>query len=84
MPGLKFEQRDLSAHIVAEIDSLSLLMGCVYDGMGATIKPMSAILLEGERGKQWRFLSISDATELKETARQLVEDGSWAGCRCWD
>ena len=57
----EFEQRNLRAQIVAEIDSLSLLMGCVYSGMGATIKPMAAILLEGERGKEWRFLSISDA-----------------------
>ncbi len=58
----EFEQRSLSAHVVAEIDSLSLLMGCVYEGMGATIKPMSAILLEGQRGRNWRALSISDAT----------------------
>jgi LysR family tcuABC transcriptional regulator len=57
----EFEQRNLRAHIVAEIDSLSLLMGCVYNGMGATIKPMAAILLEGERGKEWRALPISDA-----------------------
>ena len=56
----EFERRDLSANIVAEIDSLSLLMGCVYDGMGATIKPMSALQLEGERGKEWRHLAISD------------------------
>jgi len=57
----EFERRDLNANIVAEIDSLSLLMRCVYDGMGATIKPISALLLEGERGKAWRHLSISDA-----------------------
>ena len=42
----EFEQRSLSARIVAEIDSLSLLMNCVYDGMGATIKPMAAVYLE--------------------------------------
>jgi len=57
----EFEQRNLTAQIVAEIDSLSLLMSCVYDGMAATIKPMAAILLEGARGKNWRCLSISDA-----------------------
>jgi LysR family tcuABC transcriptional regulator len=57
----EFEQRNLSAHVVAEIDSLSLLMTCVYDGMGATIKPMGAIYLEGARGRKWRALSISDA-----------------------
>lgn len=99
----EFEQRDLSAHVVAEIDSLSLLMNCVYDGMGATIKPMAAIYLEGERGRKWRALSISDAhlvrrnylyslaperlsaaaavvaSELKDTARKLVESGDWTG-----
>jgi LysR family tcuABC transcriptional regulator len=99
----EFERRDLSAHVVAEIDSLSLLMNCVYDGMGATIKPMAAIYLEGERGRTWRALSISDArlvrrnylyslaparlsaaaaavaAEIKDTARQLVESGAWAG-----
>jgi len=57
----EFEQRNLVAQVVAEIDSLSLLMTCVYDGMAATIKPMAAIYLEGARGKQWRALSISDA-----------------------
>jgi len=57
----EFEQRNLTAQIVAEIDSLSLLMSCVYDGMAATIKPMAAVYLEGERGRKWRCLSISDA-----------------------
>lgn len=99
----EFEQRNLVAQVVAEIDSLSLLMGCIYDGMGATIKPMSAIQLEGARGREWRALSISDArisrrnylysiepvmlspaaaavaSELKDTARRLVESGAWRG-----
>ncbi len=57
----EFEQRSLQAQIVAEIDSLSLLMNCVYDGMGATIKPMGAVYLERDRGRKWRTLSISDA-----------------------
>jgi len=57
----EFEQRNLIAQVVAEIDSLSLLMTCVYDGMAATIKPMAAIYLEARRGREWRALSISDA-----------------------
>jgi len=57
----EFDRRDLTPHVVAEIDSLTLLMNCVYDGMGATIKPMSALRHEGERGKHWRALSIADA-----------------------
>jgi LysR family tcuABC transcriptional regulator len=58
----EFERRSLSAQLVAEIDSLSLLMNCVYNGMAATIKPMAAIYLERERGREWRALSISDAS----------------------
>lgn len=57
----EFERRDLTPHVVAEIDSLALLMNCVYDGMGVTIKPMSALQHEGECGKSWRTLRISDA-----------------------
>ena len=57
----EFEQRNLIAQVVAEIDSLSLLMTCVYDGMAATIKPMAAVYLERARGREWRALSISDA-----------------------
>jgi LysR family transcriptional regulator, regulatory protein for tcuABC len=101
----EFDQRNLSPHIVAEIDSLSLLMNCVYEGIGATIKPMAAIFLEGKRGRQWRALSISDArmirrnylyslspkrlstaaaivaSELRDTAKELVESGAWSGVK---
>lgn len=61
----EFERRDLTPHVVAEIDSLALLMNCVYDGMGVTIKPMSALQHEGESGKGWRALSISDARIMR-------------------
>lgn len=57
----ELEARNLKAQIVVEIDSLSLLMSCVYEGMGATIKPMSALQLERGRRNEWRALPISDA-----------------------
>ncbi len=57
----EFEQRNLAMHVVAEIDSLSLLMTCVRDGMGATIKPMSAALVDGHMRARLRTLTISDA-----------------------
>ncbi|MFO1116029.1 MAG: LysR substrate-binding domain-containing protein [Beijerinckiaceae bacterium] len=57
----EFERRNLTPCVVAEIDSLSLLMNCVYEGMGATIKPMSALQFEGARRDGWRAVSISDA-----------------------
>ncbi|MCC6194460.1 MAG: hypothetical protein IT518_08340, partial [Burkholderiales bacterium] len=56
----EFEARNLAMRIVAEIDSLSLVMSCVHSGIAATIKPMSAALLEGERGRRLRALTISD------------------------
>jgi LysR family tcuABC transcriptional regulator len=65
----EFDRRDLTPYVVAEIDSLTLLMNCVYDGMGVTIKPMSALRHEGERGKHWRALNIADA---KITRRNYV------------
>lgn len=56
----EFENRGLSMNVVVEIDSLALLMNCVYDDVGATIKPMGAVMQEGVRGRQWRCLSFSD------------------------
>ena len=57
----EFENRGLSTNVVAEIDSLSLLMNCVHDDIGATIKPMGAVMQETARGRKWRWLPISDA-----------------------
>ncbi|MGB3287833.1 MAG: LysR substrate-binding domain-containing protein [Burkholderiaceae bacterium] len=56
----EFERRNLLAKVVVEIDSLSLLMRCVYEGMGATIKPFAALNHEVDSANQWRALSISD------------------------
>ena len=57
----EFEHRNMSLQIVAEIDSLSLVMNCVSAEIGATIQPMAALSLEGMRGRRFRALSISDA-----------------------
>jgi LysR family transcriptional regulator, regulatory protein for tcuABC len=57
----EFENRCLNANVVAEIDSLALLMNCVYENIGATIKPMGAVMQEGARGRKWRCVSVSDA-----------------------
>lgn len=56
----EFENRGLNEKVVAEIDSLNLLMNCVYADMGATIKPMGAIMTEEARGRAWRHLAFSD------------------------
>ena len=62
----EFEQRSLPTRVVAEIDSLSLLMACVRKGMGATIKPMAAVLAHEQTRKDWRTLAISDANMKRQ------------------
>lgn len=62
----EFEQRNLPTRVVAEIDSLSLLMACVREGMGATIKPMAAVLAHEQTRKDWRTLAISDANMKRQ------------------
>jgi len=57
----EFESRALTPQVVAEIDSLALLMSCVHDDIGGTIKPMGAIIQEQRRGREFRFLRFSDA-----------------------
>jgi LysR family tcuABC transcriptional regulator len=57
----EFEQRSMKPNVSIEIDSLQLLMQCVSEGMGATIKPMSAMHYADETLGKWRALSISDA-----------------------
>lgn len=56
----EFENRGLTTNVVAEIDSLSLVMNSVYADMGATIKPMGAVMQDAASQRKWRCLSISD------------------------
>lgn len=57
--AVEFERKNLLPSIVAEIDSLSIVMHCVREGLGATIKPHSALNLAADPS-QWRALPISD------------------------
>jgi len=58
----EFERQGLALDLKAEIDSLHLLMSCVYEGMGATIQPMAATYALGPQRSEWRFLPISDVS----------------------
>jgi LysR family tcuABC transcriptional regulator len=58
--GLEFDRANVGIDPVAEIDSLPLLMHCLADGMGVTIKPMAAIHAL-DNPEHWRALTISDA-----------------------
>ncbi|KER67901.1 LysR family transcriptional regulator [Burkholderia cepacia] len=57
----EIERRGLSIQPVAEIDSLPLVMACVKEGTGVTIKPMSALYSVHDHRENWRALKISDA-----------------------
>ncbi len=60
--ALEFERVNLRLDAVAEIDSLPLLMRCVADGIGATIKPRAAIHALGDTPERWRCLRVADAS----------------------
>jgi LysR family tcuABC transcriptional regulator len=57
---LEFERAKLAAQVVAEIDSLELVMRYVAEGGGATIQPMAAAHILG-MPEAWRCLPITDA-----------------------
>lgn len=61
--AVELEQRNLQANVLAEIDSVLLLLRCVQAGMGATIEPLSA-LQSGDLGMdtRWRVLPFTDVT----------------------
>lgn len=63
--ALEFDRANVVIDPVAEIDSLPLLMHCLADGMGATIKPMAATRAL-DSPQHWRAIRISDA-ELSRT-----------------
>lgn len=56
---IEAERQNLPLNLVAEVDSLALLMASVREGFGATIQPMSATLVGAPT--EWRVLEISDA-----------------------
>lgn len=62
---IEFDRVNLCVDAVAEIDSLPLLMHCVADGIGATIKPMAAVYALQNAPEQWRCLRISDAQMVR-------------------
>jgi LysR family tcuABC transcriptional regulator len=63
--SLEFDRVNLTVDAVVEIDSLPLLMHCVADGIGATIKPMAAVYSLQNAPDQWRCLRISDAEMVR-------------------
>jgi LysR family transcriptional regulator, regulatory protein for tcuABC len=62
---LEFDRVNLTVDAVAEIDSLPLLMHCVADGIGVTIKPMAAVYALQNAPEQWRCVRISDAQMVR-------------------
>jgi LysR family tcuABC transcriptional regulator len=62
---IEFERVNLPIDAVAEVDSLPLLMHCVAEGIGATIKPMAAIHALDNTPQRWRTLRISDAAMVR-------------------
>jgi LysR family transcriptional regulator, regulatory protein for tcuABC len=64
--AIEFERAGVPMDTVAEVDSLPLLMRCVADGLGVTIKPRAATLALGGDASRWRCLPLADA-EMSRT-----------------
>lgn len=64
--SLEFERCNLALDAVAEIDSLPLLMHCLAQGMGATIKPMAAVHALDDNPGRWRALAIGGASMSRQ------------------
>lgn len=60
--AIEFERCGLPLDAVAEVDSLPLLMQCLADGLGVTIKPMAATLALGTDRDRWRCLRVRGAS----------------------
>lgn len=78
--ALEFERANLAIDAVAEIDSLPLLMSCVAQGLGATIKPRAAIHALGNTPERWRCLRISDAAMTRPNYLYALPPGKLSPC----
>lgn len=78
--ALEFERANLPIDAVAEIDSLPLLMSCVAQGLGATIKPMAAIHALGNTPERWRCLRIADAAMTRPNYLYSLPPGKLSPC----
>lgn len=74
--GAEFDRRGLVPNVVAEIDSFTLLMDCVRDGLGVTIKPMSAVSRAGRPAGGWRALRIADVRITRRNYLYAAPAGS--------
>jgi LysR family tcuABC transcriptional regulator len=65
---------------VAEIDSLPLLMHCVSEGIGATIKPMAAVHALDNSPGRWRALRIADARMTRTNYLYALQPQKLSAC----
>lgn len=74
-----FDHAQVRLQATLEIDSLPLLMRCLADGMGATIKPMAAIHSWRDPA-YWRALPISDARINRENWLYALAEEKLSPC----
>ena len=76
----EFERLGLALDLKAEIDSLHLLMSCVYAGMGATIQPMAATYALVTQRSEWRFLPISEVSLRRQNFLYSLKPDKLSPC----
>lgn len=58
----EFENRGLPLNVMVEIDSLALVMSCIREDLGATIKPIGAMMHGDGINSLYRAIPFSNAT----------------------
>jgi LysR family tcuABC transcriptional regulator len=69
-----FARAEVKPHLVAEIDSLTMLMDAVCAGLGSTVQPWAALGRVSDAARRLQWAEISDAQVLRANALCSLSD----------
>jgi LysR family tcuABC transcriptional regulator len=69
-----FVRAKCKPHVVAEIDSLAMLMDAVDSGLGCTVQPWAAVGRYADAGQRFKLTEISDTLARRATALCSLSD----------
>ena len=69
-----FVRAKCKPHVVAEIDSLAMLMDAVDSGLGCTVQPWAAVGRYTDAGQRFKLTEISDTLARRATALCSLSD----------
>jgi LysR family tcuABC transcriptional regulator len=69
-----FARAKCKPHVVAEIDSLAMLMDAVDSGLGCTVQPWAAVGRYADAAQRFKLTEISDTLARRATALCSLSD----------